>query len=34
MSLRSDMQRNIQNELNFSPTPAGEACEAGREETE
>jgi RNA-directed DNA polymerase len=28
------MQRNIQNELNFSPTPAGEACEAGREETE
>src|ERR1035437_8681982 len=34
MSLRSDMQRNIQNELNFSPTPAGEACEAGREEAE
>ena len=34
MSLRSDMQRNIQNELNFPPTPAGEACEAGREETE
>jgi len=34
MSLRSDMQRNIQNELNFSSTPAGEACEAGREETE
>jgi RNA-directed DNA polymerase len=28
------MQRNIQNELNFSSTPAGEACEAGREETE
>jgi RNA-directed DNA polymerase len=34
MSLRSDMQQNIQDELNFSPTPAGEACEAGREETE
>jgi RNA-directed DNA polymerase len=28
------MQQNIQNELNFSSTPAGEACEAGREETE
>jgi RNA-directed DNA polymerase len=28
------MQQNIQDELNFSPTPAGEACEAGREETE
>jgi RNA-directed DNA polymerase len=28
------MQRNIQNELNFSSTAAGEACEAGREETE
>jgi RNA-directed DNA polymerase len=34
MSLRSDMQRNIQIELNFSSTPAGEACEASREETE
>ena len=34
MSLRSDMQQNIQNELNFSSTPAGEACKAGREETE
>jgi|ERR1017187_3173294 hypothetical protein len=34
MSLRDDMQQNIQNELNFSPRPAGEACEAGREETE
>lgn len=34
MSLRSDMQQNIQIELNFSPAPAGEACEAGREETE
>ncbi|HZL53520.1 MAG TPA: group II intron reverse transcriptase/maturase, partial [Terracidiphilus sp.] len=34
MSLRSDMQWNIQNELNFSSTLAGEACEAGREETE
>jgi len=28
------MQQNIQIELNFSPTPAGEACEASREETE
>jgi RNA-directed DNA polymerase len=28
------MQQNIQNELNFSFAPAGEACEAGREETE
>ena len=34
MSLGSDMQQNIQTELNFSSTPAGEACEAGREETE
>ena len=34
MSLGSDMQQNIQNELNFSSVPAGEACEAGREETE
>ncbi len=34
MSLRSDIQRNIQTELNFSSTPAGEAREAGREETE
>ena len=28
------MQQNIQTELNFSSTAAGEACEAGREETE
>jgi RNA-directed DNA polymerase len=28
------MQQNIQIELNFSSTPAGEACEAAREETE
>ncbi len=28
------MQQNIQTELNFSSTPAGEAREAGREETE
>ena len=28
------MQRNIQTELNFSSTPAGEACEAGRAEPE
>src|SRR5258707_7159677 len=34
MNLRSDMQQNIQIELNFSPTPAGETREAGREETE
>src|SRR5450432_4229110 len=34
MSLRSDMQQNIQTELNFSTTQAGEAREAGREETE
>jgi RNA-directed DNA polymerase len=34
MSLGSDMQQNIQAELNFSSTPAGEAREAGREETE
>jgi hypothetical protein len=26
-------QQNIQTELNFSSTPAGEAREAGREET-
>src|ERR1700676_282829 len=34
MSLRSEMQQNIQTELNFSSTPAGEVREAGREETE
>ena len=34
MSLGSDMQQNIQTELNFSSTPAGEAREAGREATE
>src|SRR3984957_13045353 len=34
MSLRSDMQQNIQDELNFSATPTGETREAGREETE
>jgi RNA-directed DNA polymerase len=34
MSLRSDKQQNIQTELNFSTTPAGETREAGREETE
>jgi len=28
------MQQNIQTELNFSSTSAGEAREAGREETE
>src|SRR5690348_4684561 len=34
MNLRSEMQQNIQTELNFPSTPAGEAREAGREETE
>ncbi|HME11059.1 MAG TPA: group II intron reverse transcriptase/maturase [Bryobacteraceae bacterium] len=34
MNLRSDMWQNIQTELDFSSTPAGEACEVGREETE
>ena len=34
MNLRSDMQQNIQTELDFSFTPTGEAREAGREETE
>jgi RNA-directed DNA polymerase len=34
MSLMSEKQQNIQTELNFSSTPAGEACEAGRKETE
>jgi RNA-directed DNA polymerase len=34
MSLRSEMQQNIQTELDFSSTSAGEARETGREETE
>jgi RNA-directed DNA polymerase len=34
VNLRSETQQNIQTELNFSSTPAGEAREAGREETE
>jgi RNA-directed DNA polymerase len=34
MDLKSDKQRNIQAELDFSSTPAGEACGTGREETE
>src|SRR5450432_3164432 len=34
MNPRSDMRQNIQIELDFSSVPAGEACEAGREETE
>jgi RNA-directed DNA polymerase len=34
MSLRSERQQNIQTELNLSSTSAGEAREAGREETE
>jgi hypothetical protein len=34
MSLKSETQQNIQAELSFSSTSAGEAREAGREETE
>jgi RNA-directed DNA polymerase len=34
MDLRSDMQQNIQGKLDFSSSPAGEACEAGRGEAE
>jgi len=34
MDLRSDMRQNVQGELDFSSSPAGEAREAGREETE
>src|SRR6266853_1420110 len=34
MNLRSDMRQNIQIELDFSSPSVGEACEAGREETE
>src|SRR5580692_1134735 len=34
MNLKSEMQQNIQAELNFSSMSAGETCEAGREETE
>jgi RNA-directed DNA polymerase len=34
MNLESDRQQNIQMELDFSATSAGEAREAGREETE
>jgi len=34
MSLKDDKQQNIQIELDFPPSPAGEAREAGREETE
>src|SRR5450755_2189975 len=34
MDLRSDKRQNIQGELDFSSSPAGEACEAKREETE
>jgi RNA-directed DNA polymerase len=33
MSLRSELRQNIQTELNFSSTQAGEAREAQREET-
>src|SRR5246500_5263295 len=34
MSLQDDQQQNIQMQLDFSSAPTGEACEAGREETE
>jgi RNA-directed DNA polymerase len=34
MDLKSDTRQNIQLELDFSSLPAGEACEAGREEIE
>src|ERR1017187_7545983 len=34
MNLRSDQRQNIQGELDFWSSPAGEACEAKREETE
>src|SRR5437660_11007574 len=34
MNLRSDKRTNIQGELDFSSSPAGEAREARREETE
>src|SRR5437660_2461657 len=34
MYLRSDKRQNVQGQLDFSPSPAGEACEAGREGTE
>ena len=34
MNLKSDKRQNIQGELDFSSSPAGEACEAKREETE
>jgi RNA-directed DNA polymerase len=34
MDLRNDMRQNIQMELDFSSSPAGEAWETGREETE
>jgi RNA-directed DNA polymerase len=34
MDLKSDKQRNIQTEMDFSSTRTGEACGMGREETE
>src|SRR5436189_576497 len=34
MNLRSDQWQNVQGELDFSSSPAGEAREVGREETE
>src|SRR5271169_369121 len=34
MNPKSDQRQNIQGELDFSSSPAGEACEAKREETE
>src|SRR2546427_10064840 len=34
MNLRSDQRQNVQGELDFSSSPAGEAREVGRAETE
>src|SRR5215470_436227 len=34
MNLRSDKRQNVQGQLDFSSSPAGEACEAEREGTE
>ena len=34
MNLKSNKRQNIQIELDFPSPPAGEACEAKREETE
>ena len=34
MDLKRDKRQNIQKKLDFSSEPTGEACQAGREETE